>query len=159
MRWNEQNVETVKYDALDAVGRILLEKVRINAVRSSIAMARHPGAERITNEFLDSFNYKVTSDGVIHIGTDKEYAKFLEWGTKAHVIEGNPTLAWTAQGVPRPESGDKEAWKMLSEQGLAFHAKRVTHPGIKPRHFMRDGILDSREEILKEFGLHLQLVK
>ena len=66
--------------------------------------------------FIDSI-----SDDEAHIKTPAEYAKFVNDGTRPHVIRPvhKKALYWT---------------------GASHPVKRVMHPGIKGRHFVEDSI-------------------
>lgn len=64
------------------------------------------------------------------VSPDLEYASFVEYGTRRHIIEGNPTLSFKV--------GNR--W---------IHTRRVRHPGTAARKFMAMGAERSRQVLVE----------
>jgi len=77
--------------------------------------------------------------GPIHyvIGTPVEYAPYIEFGTRPHIIE------------PRRA----KALRFIVHHEIVF-ARRVQHPGTKPRRFFARALL-----ILRDAPLRLKLIR
>lgn len=77
-----------------------------------------------TGRLKQSIQIKVLNDKVV-IGPNTEYAAYVEFGTKPHVIEAKPgnTLSWMGPG------------------GRQF-AKKVNHPGTKAQPYVRPAFED-----------------
>jgi len=67
----------------------------------------------------------------VHIGTNVEYALDVEYGTKAHSINGPVKI----RGV---------GWRYIGK-----------HPGTKKQPFMRPALDDNRTRIVRELGLEI----
>jgi len=75
------------------------------------------------------------------VGTNVEYARYQELGTKAHVI--------------LPVRAKALAFKTAT--GETVFARRVNHPGFPPHPFLRPGVQERRAAILD--GLHAAVVR
>lgn len=75
----------------------------------------------------------------VTVGTDIEYAAYIEEGVRPHVILPRVKEALYWEGAPHP-------------------VRKVLHPGIRPRKFMEGGFLASLPKIEKEFDKALRKV-
>lgn len=73
----------------------------------------------------------------VDVGTALEYAKFLEYGTGIH---GPKNKAY----IIRPRKKRMLAWK---QGGNVIMAKKVIHPGMPPRPFLRPALDENTAEI------------
>ena len=71
---------------------------------------------------------KRVSDSVYEIYNKVKYAPHVEWGTKAHDIEGNPLLKFKT----------KDGWRS---------AKKVHHPGTTGKKMMQNAIPGAQEKL------------
>jgi len=60
-----------------------------------------------------------------------EYAKYIEFGTKSHII--------------KPKNKKALFWK-----GAAYPVKQVNHPGTKPNPFIRTTLHQDMDDIIKK---------
>jgi HK97 gp10 family phage protein len=74
-----------------------------------------------TGKAQQSIVMRVKSNNEAQVYMGVNYGKFIEYGTKPHVIQGKPILSWKVGGQ-------------------RFFARRVNHPGTKPRPFWRPTI-------------------
>jgi len=78
-------------------------------------------------EDLDDLEDDYGDDGENwQVGTNVEYAIYLEFGTSSHVIEGDPLLYFE------------------NESGQLISKKRVRHPGNDPKPFFRPAVNEVR---------------
>ncbi len=76
-----------------------------------------------TGRLRSSITTKVTNDFKVKVGSNVSYAPMIEFGTEPHVIE--------------PDTAEALNWE--DEEGEHF-AKKVNHPGIESRSFLRPAI-------------------
>lgn len=74
-----------------------------------------------SGRLVNSFEVNATAD-YVEVGTNVEYAKYLQNGTSAHIIKTRSA-------------------SILSDGSTVF-GKQVQHPGIKARPFLEPGIED-----------------
>lgn len=95
----------------------------------SEGLIQSPGGEAMPGDSVDRPN----DDYVIRVGTNVEYAAYVEFGAAPHLIA--------------PDDAEALHWES-SEGGDAFAAK-VMHPGTEPRPFLRPAV----DEALNEAGV------
>lgn len=91
---------------------------------------------RDTGNLVNKISHKVADDeNAVFIGTNEEYAPYLEYGTGIYAFEGG---------------GRKTPWAYKDKEGK-WHNTR----GIKPRHFLKRALTNHKEEYRKiiELGL------
>jgi len=71
------------------------------------------------------------ADEGIRVGSRNEILKFLEWGTRPHVITPD----------------EAQALRWFNDNGEAVFAQKVFHPGTKPYGHMRSAIDRKRVEL------------
>ncbi len=69
--------------------------------------------------------------GAVLVGSTNPVLKYLEWGTKPHIIT--------------PDEADALRW--FNDQGEPVFAMRVQHPGFEPYAHMRTAIDRKRTEL------------
>lgn len=118
--WEKLDVE--KFRALEAKA---LEQVG-SELLTAIRQATPVRTGRLAGSWVAS-----TGRGQFTIGTGVEYAPYVEFGSEPHEIYPRRARAL------RFEAG-----------GEVVYARRVMHPGTRPRRFVRDVIYNMRGKIL-----------
>lgn len=121
--------------ALDAAGEHM-----VGVVQDNITPYTRTGRLRASIQ-------KSVEGQTVRIGTNVEYAPYVEYGTKPHKIlpRYKKALAWpatgqTAAGLGRGPQGTKK------KSGSLTVRKSVNHPGSKPRHFMKKAFDEHKDE-------------
>lgn len=83
----------------------------------------------------------------------KEYGKFIEYGTKPHVIKPKKGKFLVFQ-IARMARGGKAKTTGKAKSGLIF-ARSVRHPGTKPRPFFAPAVRSTRVELNKTINKFL----
>jgi hypothetical protein len=104
-----------------AVGRFMIGRAQVvqNAAIIQCPKRTNKLSESIVKRFYDS-----PAGFTVSIAALQPYAVFVHEGTKPHVINGNPLLAF--------------AWPKMGEGTFFFRS--VHHPGTKPNRFLSDNL-------------------
>lgn len=118
--------------ALDTMGREAEGYAKQNLAKS---MSENPSPEwRRSGHLLNSIGHKtILSDKAVYIGTNVEYAPYVEWGTGIYATNG--------QGRPTP-------WVWTDDKGKKHFTR-----GMKPRHFLKNAVdrhIDDYREIFED---------
>ena len=81
------------------------------------------GGHSVSGKLIDSIRYEKVSNNEYKIVVDADYAAYIEYGTRAHII--------------RPKN--KKALKFQVD-GKDIFAKEVHHPGTSPYPYMEPAI-------------------
>jgi len=65
-----------------------------------------------------------TTRGLVRVGTRNPVLKYLEWGTRPHIITPD----------------EAEALRWFNDEGQPVFAKRVRHPGTEPEAHLRSAL-------------------
>lgn len=123
--WNaiEENVRTNINLATLLIGDQLLQNVQERSPKK-------------TGNLRDSWKVSMSEEGMVIISSECPYAKMVDEGTKAHVIEAK--LA--------------SVLHFISKEGMEIFVKRVFNPGIEPKQFVEEAVdemLSSAPEIIQ----------
>jgi hypothetical protein len=116
-------LETLLHSPDGALGRWMIGRAQVvqNAARIQCPKRTNKLSESIVKRFFDS------PDGLnVVIAAQQPYAIFVHEGTKAHVITGNPILAF--------------AWEHGPNGPGTYFFRSVHHPGTKPNRFLADNL-------------------
>lgn len=108
------------------LGRWMQERgriVQLAAIRDCPKSSTHSGGVALSESIRMRWNPTLNGQ-MITVGAYKPYAVFVHEGTRAHVIHGNPLLAFLW-----PKVGD----------GIFIRAS-VQHPGTKAQRFLSDNL-------------------
>lgn len=134
---------------LDEAGRKRLSDEMRAATGTSVLLVEAEAKERVPQKSRALFRSIAgtalstpggTIRGVVKAGGEGvAYARFVEFGTKPHVI------------LPRRKRALR--WRIPGGRGFRF-ARRVQHPGTKPQPYMIPALDASRARIAKIFRKH-----
>lgn len=121
--------------------------------------------KRGEGNLINSITHKVMiSEDAVYIGTNKEYAKYIEYGTGIYGDKptGSGDKTWWVY-VPGSDSG-KAKGKRYTKQEAFIRMKYLRDHGIdawmtqgqKPTHFLKKAIQDHRDEYKSLIESHLK---
>lgn len=97
----------------------------------------------------------IVEDDSVYVGTNVEYAKYVELGTGAYASDGNGRKGWWVYVVGGDENYQSESKKafytegeakriaaILRSKGLDAHATN----GMKPKHMIRKAVTEHTDE-------------
>lgn len=112
-------------EVLDAVERA--KKRGLEACGSNAETYAKDECPVDTGNLRNSITYQLDGDNAVQIGTDVDYAMFVELGTGHYSLLGGGT--------------QKDSWVYMAEDG-SFH---VAHP-MQPRQFIKPAVADHGDE-------------
>ena len=109
---------------IDAAIHNLLERIAVEIEADAKA-----GCPRDTGRLAESIDHEISGVGagtVARIGTNVDYALSVEFGSRPHIIRGNPYLAFEGR------------------DGETVIRREVHHPGTPEQPFLRPALLRQR---------------
>jgi HK97 gp10 family phage protein len=125
-------VNTLRADAEEAerrLGPALDDAVQKTALR--VFKSARQRAPVDTGTLRSSLDFRQDAPGRYIVGTNVEYAKFVETGTSPHVIRAD---------------GDGYL-KFPGRDGEPIFRKEVQHPGTEPNPFLRPALLEHKSDL------------
>lgn len=107
---------------LEAVGI----QCQSHAIKNLKSKMTTPGTGRLAGSITHEVD---RNEECVVIGTDVEYAIFNEYGTGIFASDGN---------------GRKTPWLYVDDEGVGHKTR-----GMKPKHFLRDAVVDHLDEYQK----------
>jgi hypothetical protein len=121
---------------------------RRGAMAAAIALANHIKEQKLSGQSLKT-----------RTGTGRRSVRARQLGDGAAVTVDN--VAWYLKlhefGVPHPWTIEPKNAKALAFKidGVMVFAKKVTHPGLKEKAFMRDSLREMKPELLQIINRHI----
>lgn len=138
-------------EVLTAAAKAALKKIGSTAeehVKENTPTSAHGG--RLKNSMTH-----IVEDDSVYVGTNVEYAKYVELGTGAYASDGNGRKGWWVYVVGGDENYQSESKKtfytegeakriaaFLRSKGLDAHATN----GMKPKHMIRKAVTEHTDE-------------
>lgn len=105
-------------------------------------------APKRTGKLQESINYRVEGKSLI-IGPGVEYGKYMEYGTASRGEFG---------GSPYTILPKKSKYLVFTVNGKKVFAKKVVHPGVAPRPFMRPAAQEAMGELADKLSERGQMM-
>ena len=147
---NEKAINDYILNNADKVGKMAVDKIRLLLEAST-----HEG--RVNNKkLLDGIYYKIVNNEVL-IYSESPVAKFLDKGTKPHIIRAKPGYKRDKRGVLRPNTLSFRAGEVVYRKdgskinyGDWVHTPEVKHPGTDGKEFVAKALHLLKNDIMKE---------
>lgn len=127
--WNEPAYRVFSRGRTGAVARDLGRRALLVTNQAKVNATGVGGGPKVrTGRLRSSITFALGQDGeglFADVGTNVSYARYVELGTRPHVI--------------RPRTRKALAWK-----GARHPVRKVNHPGSKPHPFLRPALRASR---------------
>lgn len=95
--------------------------------------------------------------GVVGVGKEAPYARFVNDGTRPHIIAARnaKALAFHVNGFYTSYTSNAGITRQAYNKGDLIFRKVVHHPGTKPRHFMEAALAAAKPEIQRIIEAHV----
>jgi hypothetical protein len=104
-----------------------------------------PGYGPLAGSLVEKYYFKPNDVMVAYVRTDVFYARFLEYGTRAGYPIPRDTLARRRGERPRA------IMAIPLKGGTTIFRSQATHPGIRPRFWMRSAVEQATPDVVNAF--------